>query len=542
MKEGKHTTTEQIVECTATSLQQQDQQPGAAVDEGALITAAQESAVGNGHETTTEKIVECADTSIDPVNEPEQDQQPGAAADAGAITTAVQESAADKGPEIATEEIIGCAGTSIVPAPFTAIMVESLKGEPQLSMSQGSEEVTVPELSREEKEHHASILSFPDRYRHCVSVAGRAATAYGAGMGKLEQAKRILGDNIPYFQRLEKDLSDQGRRENIDGVESWQEFLVKYFSWCSLATAKRAIKAIKEEYEQSRPKKQIVRPKSAGLTKHDSQRLLKADQIGGKLAEKHRDEPEAMEYLSIANQASPLFGTDPQASSQPTYEVLAASLDSIAVFIADLYRPGFGSANVHENIRVLKIMAEDTLKTMAKDYAITLVPPEFLQPPQEKSEHKNARAVEDLPQEPVDAAENTERILEHSLSPHPDEAHQHIAGTSTTTVTFEPPVGRKTSPGSPKGAKPMTSNAKTGRSGTDGGRKPAKSITADGVAVATGFTCKFNGQDCRIAAVFPGDDPTVSLIRLSDGTPVEGGPIPSRELRFVTDPAVSRAG
>lgn len=50
--------------------------------------------------------------------------------------------------------------------------------------------------------------------------------------------------------------------------------------------------------------------KTMMLSKHDRQRLLQAAPIGGRLAEKHKDEPEAIEYLAIANQAPPLFGTD----------------------------------------------------------------------------------------------------------------------------------------------------------------------------------------------------------------------------------------
>jgi len=475
--------------------------------------------------------------------------EPGARVNEGAITAAVREPAADKGQQTATEGIVECAEVAIVPAPFVTNMADAPEdSQPQLSVSQGSE-ITVPELSWEEVEHHASILPFADLFRHCVSIAGQAATAYGAGMGKLEQAKCIIGANIPYFQRLENELSDQGRRERVEGVDTWQEFLVKCFSWCSLATAKRAIKAIKEEYEQSQPKEQALRPKGAGLTKHDRQRLLKAAQIGGKLAEKHKDEPEAMEYLSIANQAAPLFGTDPEASSQPTYEVLAASLDSIAVFIADLYRPGCGSANVHENIGVLKGLAENALKAMGKNYAVTPVPRELLQSSRAKSEHKNTSVVEEMPLGPVDAAEGIENdgsragataehaggSLEHPQPLHPGKTIDPATATSTEGV-FKAAPARKIKSRATTAPELVTPTTKKRHSGTDGARKPAKSIIADGTTIRAGFNCKHNGVDCQITAVFDGVDPVVSLVRLDDGTPVGPGPIPATELRFVTDP------
>jgi hypothetical protein len=122
--------------------------------------------------------------------------------------------------------------------------------EPQLKMSQGHDAVPIQELSRQQKEHHASTLPFGELYQHCVKLANRAEGAYVAGNTKLEEAKRIIGDNYAYFDRLREELNYPGRWEKIEGVEGWQEFLSRYFSWCSLATAKRALKEMDDEWEQ----------------------------------------------------------------------------------------------------------------------------------------------------------------------------------------------------------------------------------------------------------------------------------------------------
>ena len=136
--------------------------------------------------------------------------------------------------------------------------------------------------------------------------------------------------------------------------------------------------------------------------------------------------------------------------------------------------------------------------------------------------------------------QNAIRIMTCWQQLHPEEARRSPADAFSEAHLKAVPASeiKPKASGAPRSAP----SKKTGRSGTDGDRKPVESITADGVTVAPGFTCKFNGQDCKVAEVIPGADLTVSLIRLSDSTPVGAGPISVRELRFVTDPVVSRAG
>jgi len=481
-------------------------------------------------------------------------------------TGVADESAAGKDQGTATDPNDGSAGTSIVLVPVAAITAKSPEGEPQLSLSQGSDEFTVPELTREQKEHHAFILPLQELYNHCVTLAGLADIAYREGMSKLDQAKGIIGQNWPYFQRLHKELNNPGRREKIEGVDSWQEFLVKYFDWCSLSTAKRAIQEIEDEYdqligesedanaaeeseEQHEQSEDTPKDKPIKLSKHDRQRLLKAARIGGKLAEKHQDEPEAKEYLSIANQAPPLFGTDPEASSLPTYEVLGASLHSMAIFIADLYRPGCGSANLHDNIRALKVLAESALKAMGKGYAITPVPRELLQPPQEAScgNIASGQPVENTEQGQVDSAKESKSdgtspgaatvSAKRNLKDSKDVPSGKPASAAAATAAMEDSKAapaRKVKPKKTETPKAVTPDTKKKPSGTASVQHTATPVTAGGVTVKPGFSCKHNGQDCEVVAVFDGDDPTATLIRLGDGKEV--GPVPIEELRFITDP------
>jgi hypothetical protein len=318
--------------------------------------------------------------------------------------------------------------------------------EPQLKMSQGHDEVPIQELSRQQKEHHASTFHFGELYQHCVKLANRAEGAYVAGKTKLEEAKRIIGENYAYFDRLRGELNNPGRREKIEGIGCWQEFLSKHFSWCSLATAKRALKEMDDEWEQlvGAPEAQKKLGESEGsqnrsndsdqaagdtqvkerpgesegsqhrsddakktrpikLTEVDRDRLLKAARIGGRLAEKHKDEPEAQEYLAIANQAPPLFGTDPTQPSPASYESLAASLYTMATTIADLDLTGRNSAGVHANIKTLKGLAGDVLRMLGSDYPVTAMPSDSFDALEEAATELDAPAPEEV--EPVAAGE-----------------------------------------------------------------------------------------------------------------------------------------
>jgi hypothetical protein len=330
-------------------------------------------------------------------------------------------------------------------------------------MSQGREEGSIPELSRQQKEHHASTLPFGELYQHCVKLANRAEGAYVAGQTKLEEAKRLIGENYAYFDRLREELGNPGRREKIDGVDSWQEFLFKYFSWCSLATAKRALKEMDDEWEQlvGDPEGQnseestnqaedsdqaagdteaeehpsdsedskdrsndAAKTRPIKLTKVDRDRLLKAARIGGRLAEKHRDEPEAKAYLAIANQAPPLFGTDPTQPSPASYESLAASLNKMATTIADLNLTSRNSVSIHEDIKALKGLAGDVLRMLGSDYPVTAVPSDSFDALEETATELDAPAPEEVTPVAADEKGGKKEAEAENLKAHnrPEEA------------------------------------------------------------------------------------------------------------------------
>lgn len=61
-------------------------------------------------------------------------------------------------------------------------------------------------------------------------------------------------------------------------------------------------------------------------------------------------------------------------------------------------------------------------------------------------------------------------------------------------------------------------------------------LTVDGVTVEPGYTCKYNGINCRITQVWGGEDGGVSLVRMDDERMVGVDPVPVRDLRFIADP------
>jgi hypothetical protein len=87
------------------------------------------------------------------------------------------------------------------------------KKKPQLKMSPGREEVPMSELTRQQKEAHASTLSFGELYQHCVNLLDRAENAYVAATTNLEEAKRLIGENRAYFDRLREEVDNPERRE-----------------------------------------------------------------------------------------------------------------------------------------------------------------------------------------------------------------------------------------------------------------------------------------------------------------------------------------
>jgi hypothetical protein len=128
-----------------------------------------------------------------------------------------------------------------------------------------------------------------------------------------------------------------------------------------------------------------------------------------------------------------------------------------------------------------------------------------------------------------DAAKEEKRSLRKPAAP----AEKTVDSQSETA---EPTVAPEIAGNEPETQEPPAQSVPTKKKpvGTATAAKSVKSLTADGVTVAVGFHCKVGGVECEIVAVSDGDDPSVSLVRSSDGKAF--GSTPIEELRFITDP------
>jgi hypothetical protein len=106
------------------------------------------------------------------------------------------------------------------------------------------------------------------------------------------------------------------------------------------------------------------------------------------------------------------------------------------------------------------------------------------------------------------------------------------ATASAANVDSDPATVHKTTSAPSETQEASTRSAPKKPVGTALVAKSGKPQMLDGVTVAPGFRCKFNGKDCQIENVFPKDE-SVTLIHLGDSTPVGAGPIHVRELRFI---------
>jgi hypothetical protein len=94
---------------------------------------------------------------------------------------------------------------------------------------------------------------------------------------------------------------------------------------------------------------------------------------------------------------------------------------------------------------------------------------------------------------------------------------------------------RKTAPVKPEAPKPVKTRKKKEPSGKVGEPQPVQSIKVDGTTIKVGFTCEYQGINCVVTQIWPGDVPAASLCRRTSGTAIEAGPIPIARLKEIED-------
>ncbi len=135
-----------------------------------------------------------------------------------------------------------------------------------------------------ETDHNAAFydaLHMPTRKleTRCARIAAKA--------GKfLASARAIIEPEIAYFLELRERLNAQGNR---GGVEGWQRWCEKHFS-CDVRTVNRALSSILGPEKERKKSRKWRGPAEA---------LIAATEPGMRLARRHKNDPDASEFLSL---------------------------------------------------------------------------------------------------------------------------------------------------------------------------------------------------------------------------------------------------
>jgi hypothetical protein len=98
-------------------------------------------------------------------------------------------------------------------------------------------------------ERQAMLMDLEELHQFCVEKARDAKVEHQYAYTHERRAEEIIASNYPFFLSLRTKLSNPGRREKIEGIDSWGEWIGKFFSWCSRRTVYRAFRQVEQRID-----------------------------------------------------------------------------------------------------------------------------------------------------------------------------------------------------------------------------------------------------------------------------------------------------
>ncbi|MGB7821090.1 MAG: hypothetical protein WBL22_02750, partial [Candidatus Sulfotelmatobacter sp.] len=127
--------------------------------------------------------------------------------------------------------------------------VRSQADEPSDTVTQGQQNPVLERLSvrlelldDSDLEYHAMLMELQELHEFCAAKARDAASAHQNAYTHERRAYEIIASNYPFFLALRTKLKNPGRREKVEGIDSWTEWIDRYFKWCSRRTVYRAFR------------------------------------------------------------------------------------------------------------------------------------------------------------------------------------------------------------------------------------------------------------------------------------------------------------
>src|SRR5438876_6886832 len=135
--------------------------------------------------------------------------------------------------------------------------------------------------------HDAMLMEIQNLHEFCAAKAKDAKIEHQNAYTHERRAYEIIASNYPFFLALRRWLKNPGRREKIEGIDSWTEWIDRHFNWCSRRTVYRAFRRIEQRLDLLREAEHDR--KGNGLAWMPSQRevktLLEAAPIGVQMSE-----------------------------------------------------------------------------------------------------------------------------------------------------------------------------------------------------------------------------------------------------------------
>jgi hypothetical protein len=98
-------------------------------------------------------------------------------------------------------------------------------------------------------EHEAMQMDLLELHKFCAGKATDANAEHSDAHAHETKVHEIIRNNFPFFLALRSRLRKPGRREKIEGIDSWTEWIDRYFSWCSRRTVFRTFRKIEQRVD-----------------------------------------------------------------------------------------------------------------------------------------------------------------------------------------------------------------------------------------------------------------------------------------------------
>src|SRR5438552_11950198 len=135
--------------------------------------------------------------------------------------------------------------------------------------------------------HDAMLMEIQNLHEFCAAKAKDAKIEHQNAYTHERRAYEIIASNYPFFLALRRWLKNPGRREKIEGIDSWTEWIDRHFNWCSRRTVYRAFRRIEQRLDLLRETEHDRKGNGSGWmpSQREVKTLLKAAPLGAQMSE-----------------------------------------------------------------------------------------------------------------------------------------------------------------------------------------------------------------------------------------------------------------